>query len=253
MSINKIKLNIAGIISCAIVFLCSVTTIIISFILTYKYQWQTYEEVIAGFTDYLFIHTMDTTFNLIMGVFILPASITIFLYLRKNIIDKKSRYLVLIPLIASIIGSGFVIGIYSIKYYILYNVVPAYNASSDPSAIFNQFLSLIQLTNILSLIAFLLVYTLGAGIFGFISFRSAGIKSNVSWLAMASGVLALAKIGYFLENTAGAVFSLAAQMGSILYFFWLVGFIFVFRENIKEIKNEMRFEDPNVHLLREEA
>ncbi|MBN1328288.1 MAG: hypothetical protein JXA54_02330 [Candidatus Heimdallarchaeota archaeon] len=253
MSTNRIRLNIAGIISCAIVFLCSITTIIISFILTYKYQWETYEEAIAGFTDYLFIHTVDTTFNLIMGIFIIPASIFIFLYLRNNIFDKKFKYILLIPLISSLIGSGFVIGIYSIKYYILYDIVPAYNIASDPTAIFNQFLNLIQITNILSLVAFILIYTLGAGLFGFISFRTAVIKGNVSWLAMASGILALGKIAFFLENTAGAVFSLVAQMGSILYFFWIASFIIVFKENIKEVKDQMHMEDPNVHLLKEEV
>jgi len=253
MSINRIRLNIAGIISCAIVFLCSVTTIVISFILTYKYQWETYEEAIAGFTDYLSIHTIDTTFNMVMGVFIIPTSITIFLFLRKNLFSKKNKNLLLIPLLSSIIGSGFVIGIYSIKYYILYYIVPAYNAASDPTVIFNQFLEVIQLTNILSLVAFILIYTLGAGLFGLISLKSTLMKNNVSWMAIASAVLALAKIGFFVENTAGAVFSLLAQMGSILYFFWLAGFIFIFKENIKEIKTEIKMEDPNVHLLKEEA
>ncbi|MHA1212466.1 MAG: hypothetical protein ACTSSH_08400 [Candidatus Heimdallarchaeota archaeon] len=239
MQKRKFDFNYVAIISCAIVFICSIATIIISYILSYKYPVEDYIDVIISFDVQSGIHTTETLFNLIMGAFIIPSCIGIFIYLWKNIHNKIKKLLIL-PLITSLIGAGFVIALYSVKLMMIFKIAPDYNTGINEAENLALFTQLVNISDILSLVAYILLYTLGTGIFGVITLRTASVRGNISWLAIASGVLALGKIGYFLQSTAGAVFSLAASMGAILYFFWIASFAFVLYQAIKE--NKMNYE-----------
>jgi len=156
-----------------------------------------------------------------MGVTLFPAFLGIFFFLREEI-GGKIKPLLFFPLIATIIGALLVVGLYSLKFYLIFSVATNYMAATNKEPILNYFLSLTRISDILSVIVYILVYTLGAGMTSILTIKTNAVKPNISWLGILTGVLALGKIGYFLENTAGYVLSFAASLGAIMYFIWLI-------------------------------
>ena len=217
----KRKITILSIISIGAVVLCSILTIILSYILSYRYQLTSYEEVLISFATNRWIHSAETMINLFMGVTLFPAFLGIFFFLREEI-GGKSKPLLFFPLIATIIGALLVVGLYSLKFYLIFSVATNYMAATNKEPILNYFLSLTRISDILSVIVYILVYTLGAGMTSILTIKTNAVKPNISWLGILTGVLALGKIGYFLENTAGYVLSFAASLGAIMYFIWLI-------------------------------
>ncbi|NHK30605.1 MAG: hypothetical protein FK730_04595 [Asgard group archaeon] len=220
----KLDVKIITMISNIIVISCAVIVTILSYVITYRYPVSDLTGIIQSYYDNRSIHIAESMLNLLMGVFVIPSMIGIVIFLYSKIADKKRKWLIS-PLITSILGAGLVVALYILKIVIIYKFVPRYIADPGNTELTNQFTNLIRIIEQLSAVVFVLLYSLGVGVIGIISISSSETKGTFPWLAILTGVLALGKIGYFLNTGFGSALALAASMGVIAYFFWLGGLV----------------------------
>jgi hypothetical protein len=232
--------KLLAIITSSIVITCSILVIILSYIISYKYTVTDYLQLINSYYNNRMIYTSETIFNLLMALFIIPSMIGIISYLTTKILEKAQKWL-LIPLLASILGAGLVVILYCFKFVILFKIVPNYY-TIDPIPV-QSFVELVKISDKLSTLAFYLLYTVGVGILGIITLRTSSTKNNVSWLAIITGILALGKVGNFIDTAFGAGLSLAASMGVVAFFIWLALFIVILYNARKEDEMDELVED----------
>ncbi|NHJ48795.1 MAG: hypothetical protein FK733_13510 [Asgard group archaeon] len=238
---SKIDTKLTTMITSSIVIICSIVVIILSYVIAYKHPVQNYNELIGSYFDSRMIHSTETFFNLLMALFIIPSMIGIILFLRTKINPKLKNWL-LLPLVSSVLGAALVVALYCVKIMIIYKLVPDIINNPSDTSLVDQFLNLATLTDQLSALAFILLYTIGTGALGIFTLRISISGGNLSWLAIATGILALGKIGYFIDSVFGSALTLAASMGVIAYFVWLGGFVSILFQARKESKMDKMVE-----------
>ncbi len=231
----KLDFKLITMITNIIIILCAIVVIVLSYVISYRYPIEDLISIIQSYYDNRLIHTAESVFNLLMGIFIIPSMIGIFIYLYSRITVKYRNWLIL-PLVTSILGACLVVALYIFKLVIIYQFVPNYIANLGSTELEAQFLRMTIIIEQLSAVVFVLLYTLGVGSIGVITIRSAEARGTFPWLAILTGILALGKIGYFLDTQLGAALALAASMGVITFFFWLGGLIPTLNEARKEDK-----------------
>lgn len=237
---SKFDSKLITMITNIIVILCAIVVTVLSYVISYRYPVGDLAGIIQSYFDNRSIHTAESMINLLMGVFVIPSMIGIIIYLYTKITKKFRKWLIL-PLITSILGAGLVVVLYILKLVIIYKFVPNYIANPGSTELETQFINMTRLIEQLSAVVFILLYTIGVGSIGIITIRSAELKGTFPWLGILTGVLALGKIGYFLDTQLGAALALAASMGVITFFFWLGGLVPTLNEARKEAK--MNFDE----------
>ncbi len=226
-------------ISIIIVVSSMIATIILSFVITYKYPSANYVELLQNYFVFNHIHTFDTILNIIQGIFIIPSIIGVLLLFRSKVDEKIKNWLV-VPTITTILGSLLLISLVFLKFKIIFQLAPEYNiaAGEAKDEIFAIFENWVKVIFILQVVAYVLIFSLGAGIFGIASFKYQVTKETQTWLALLCGILGLCEVGVFILGTAGSVFTFLASIASILFFFWLGGMGLAVIQRIKEKKLE---------------
>lgn len=243
MDENKETLTIIGSISAIIATICTIAVIAISFLLTNRIQNPDIESVIIMINDNPTLNLLEAIFGILSGVFIIPAAIGFLFFLRTKIDERKQKILIL-PTITFILGSGLLIALYAIKINIIYELAPNFVAAIEPekTVLLNQFNKLDLITDIIQAIAYIFIYTLGAGTCGLLIVKIEELKGTLGWTAISSGVFALFVFGLFLDGTFGVILQLGAQIGSIMFFFWLISMAYAILFLIREEKTMRNLE-----------
>jgi hypothetical protein len=227
-------------ITSAISGIISVISMIITIACSYFYREQTstIEEYLEKIVTYQTGMRTEAISSLLSGVFLFFTAIGLFVFLRRKINPNKKN-LSIIPFLSILLGSLVMISISVIRVYLVFYVAQKYNfcVVCLKSYFLDRATKLISITNILSAITHVLTFTLGAGSIGVLLYSKNIINDAFIWTGLASGVLGLAKIFYFVSGTVGAVFIFLASVGSILFYFFICGMIYVIlKEHINENK-----------------
>lgn len=220
---NRETLTVIGAVSAIIATTCTIALITISFLITNKIQTPDIEAYITMINENPTLNLMEAIFGILGGAFVIPASIG-FLFFLKIKIDERKRKILILPTITLILGSVLLIALYSIKINIIYELAPSFVAAIEPekTQILTQFNDLNLVTDILQSIAYVFIYTLGAGTYGLLTIKIVELKGTIGWSAITSGVFALGVFGIFIDGTFGAILHFGAQIGAIMFFFWLI-------------------------------
>jgi hypothetical protein len=239
---KKSIIDYVGIISISIVVISFLSKIITSFLVTRQLPTGGYPELLINYVDGKLIHTIDSVMVLVSAVFIIPATIGVFAVFYSKIKQEVRNWLFL-PTITSIVSSLIIIGLIIPKLLIIFNIAPDYYVAVEPlkSLLMSKYESWISYINIFQVIAYLLLFTIGTGGYGFLSFKYQLTRETSTWLAIFTAVLGLGEIGVFIPGNFGTVIIFMASIASILYFFWLGSIIFVIRQKMVE---ESKFEAP---------
>ena len=241
MNDRKTKtIEIIGAISAIITILCTITTIILSYIC--REETTTYAEYLVKVSNYHAQMKMDAILSLTGGIFLILAAIGLFVFLRRKLEGTSKNY-ALIPLICIIIGSLIMICISTFRVYLVYYLVPKYINGSiiEQQYFLEKATNLISITNVLSMLTHIITFTFGAGSIGVLLYNKKIINDAIVWTALASGVLSLAKSGYFAAGTFGNVLVFLASIGSIFFYFFLGEMTYViFQDHRKENEEKKR-------------
>jgi len=220
---NRETLTIIGSISAIIATICTITVIAISFIMTNSIQTPGIEAYIVMINDRSTLNLMEVIFGILSGIFIIPTAIGFLFFLRTKIDERKQKILIL-PTITFILGSGLLIALYAIKINIIYELAPSFVAAIEPekTQLLTQFNELNLITDIIQAIAYVFIYTLGAGTYGLLIVKIEELRGTLGWTAISSAIFALLVFGLFVDSTFGVILQLGAQIGSIMFFFWLI-------------------------------
>ncbi len=232
---KKKILNILGLISIVIVVLCFSCILVMSFIITRRFVSEDYAELLTNYAYHTIIFTAESLISLINCVFITLAVIVVFINFYPKIKSGTRNWLFL-PTIATIMGASLLISLIAIKLNLILNTAPDYVTAVEPlkSQIFALFETRVKYLTIFQVIAYLLLFTVGAGAFGVLSFKFQLTKETSIWLAIGTAILGLGELGVFIPSGFGSVLIFMASIASILYFFWYFSIIFVIRQNMKE-------------------
>ena len=228
-----------GLISITIVVVSFIGKLVTSFLITRQLPEDGYPELLQNYVDGMVIHTIDSMMVLISAVFIIPATISLFFVFYSKIKQEVKNWL-LLPTITSIVSSLLIISLIIPKLIIIFQIAPDYYVATDPlkSLLLAKFENWIFYINIFQVIAYILLFTIGTGSFGFLSFKYQLTRETSTWLAIFTAILGLGQLGVFIPSNFGSVLIFMASIASILYFFWLGSTIFVIRQKMKEDKFE---------------
>ena len=237
------KLILAGAGSAILATLSTVVVITVSFLVTFRLATPDIGAYLEVITEHPTLSLLEIIFGMLSGVFTIPVSISFFLFMRERLSPTKVKIL-FASSIAMFLGSCLLIVLYSFKISIVSDIAPNYVAAVEPEKtdILNRYEDLTLTTNIIQVIVYILIYTLGAGVYGLFTTQIEELKGTIGWTGLASGIFALGVIGLFIDGTFGSVFNFGAQIGSIMFFFWLVSMayaiFFLYKEGKKDIENE---------------
>ena len=239
---KKKILNFIGLISIVIVVLCFSCILVMSFIITRRYVSEDYVELLVNYAYHKFIYTSESIISLVNSIFIILAVIAVFFNFYPKIKEGTRNWL-LLPTFATILGASLLISLIIIKLKLILITSSDYVTAVEPlkSQIFALFENRIRYLSIFQVIAYLLLFTVGTGVFGILSFKYQLTKETSTWLAIGTAILGLGELGVFIPSGFGSVLIFMASIASILYFFWYFSIIFVIRQNMKEdsfVKNE---------------
>lgn len=228
-----------GLISIAIVVASFIGKLVTSFLITQQLPDGGYPELLLNYVDGMVIHTIDSLMVLISAVFIILATISLFFVFYSKIKQEVKNWLFL-PTITSIVSSLLIIGLIIPKLIIIFQIAPDYYVATDPlkSLLLAKYENWIFYINIFQVIAYILLFTIGTGSFGFLSFKYQLTKEISTWLAIFTAILGLGQLGVFIPSNFGSVLIFMASIASILYFFWLGSTIFAIHQKMKEDKFE---------------
>jgi len=228
-----------GLISITIVVVSFIGKLVTSFLITRQLPEGGYPELLLNYVDGMVIHTIDSMMVLISAVFIIPATISLFFVFYSKIKQEVKNWL-LLPAITSIVSSLLIISLIIPKLIIIFQIAPDYYVAIEPlkSLLLAKFENWIFYINIFQVIAYILLFTIGTGSFGFLSFKYQLTRETSTWLAIFTAILGLGQLGVFIPSNFGSVLIFMASIASILYFFWLGSTIFVIRQKMKEDKFE---------------
>ncbi len=228
-----------GLISITIVVVSFIGKLVTSFLITRQLPEDGYPELLQNYVDGMVIHTIDSMMVLISAVFIIPATISLFFVFYSKIKQEVKNWL-LLPTITSIVSSLLIISLIIPKLIIIFQIAQDYYVATDPlkSLLLAKFENWIFYINIFQVIAYILLFTIGTGSFGFLSFKYQLTRETSTWLAIFTAILGLGQLGVFIPLNFGSVLIFMASIASILYFFWLGSTIFVIRQKMKEDKFE---------------
>ena len=228
-----------GLISIAIVVASFIGKLVTSFLITQQLPDGGYPELLLNYVDGMVIHTIDSLMVLISAVFIILATISLFFVFYSKIKQEVKNWLFL-PTITSIVSSLLIIGLIIPKLIIIFQIAPDYYVATDPlkSLLLAKYENWIFYINIFQVIAYILLFTIGTGSFGFLSFKYQLTKEISTWLAIFTAILGLGQLGVFIPSNFGSVLIFMASIASILYFFWLGSTIFARHQKMKEDKFE---------------
>ncbi|NHJ05828.1 MAG: hypothetical protein EAX90_13460 [Candidatus Heimdallarchaeota archaeon] len=233
---NKKTIEFLGVVFGALAVLCAIAIIVISYLISLNVTQTDYDSILQAYFYERAIFTSETIFYLLNGLFMIPTIIGIYSHLRKNMIIKPKLNL-LIPLITMILGYVLIIALYILKIVILFQIAPNYINGTivEKEEIILLITKIDLVADIMSIVASVLIYLIGAIIFGIILLQYIEFNRVLIWAAVASGILSLGIIGSLLEGTGGIVLLFLAQIGTFLFYFWLIGVLFViFRKWEKE-------------------
>lgn len=237
MATKKRIMDIIGLVSICIVALCFISLMIMSFLITRRYNTTEYYELLTNYAYHKVIYSVESIISIVNSIFIIPATIGVFINLYSKMKENVRNWLI-IPTAATIIGSLLLISLIIVKLLLIFKTAPIYvTAIGDTKiAILEFFENRVGYISIFQVIAYLLLFTIGTGIFGVLSFKYQLTKETSIWLAIFTAFLGLGQFGVFMPDNIGSVFIFLASIASILYFFWLGSIIFVIRQNMKEDK-----------------
>ncbi len=239
MNKSRETLTIIGAISAIIATICTIAVIALSFVMTNSIQTPGIEAYIVMINDLSTLNLLEAIFGIMSGVFIIPAAIGFLFFLRSKIDERKQKILIL-PTITFILGSGLLIALYIIKIKIIFELAPSFVAAIEPekTQLLTQFNELNLIIDIIQSIAYIFVYTLGAGTYGLLIVKIDELKGTLGWTAISSGIFALLVFGLFIDGTFGVILQLGAQIGSIMFFFWLISMAYAILFLRREAKKE---------------
>ena len=192
----------------------------------------------AFFDPRIFGFIIAIASSFLSGVFLLATAIGLFVFLRRKIEPQRIK-LALIPFLGILLGSLVMISIAIISVYLVYYLAPTY-VNCDlwlKSYFLERATKLVLVSDILSVVMFLITFTVGAGSFGVLLYNKKIINDAFVWTALASGILSIAKIGYFATGNAGVVFMFLASIGSIMFYFFICEMIYVIFKDHNEENN----------------
>ena len=233
---QKNTFQIISVIFGSVAILSAIAIIIISYLISLNLTETDYDSILQSYFYNRAIFTSETIFYLLNGTFMIPTMFGIFLYLKKNS-AVKTKINLIIPLIFAIFGYLIIIALYILKMVILFQIAPNYiNGTITEKEEIILLIDKIDLTaDIMSIVASISIYTIGTIMFGVILLSFLEFNRALVWAAIASGVLSLGIFGSLLTGTGGTVLLFLAQIGTFLFYFWLIGVLFVmFRKWEKE-------------------
>lgn len=208
-----------------------------SFVITRRYSAEDFSELLTNYATFKMIYASESIISLVNSVFIVPAIIVVFINLYSKIKPNVKNWLIL-PTAATVLGAILLICLIIVKLLLIFKTAPDYVAAIEPtkSEILAIFENRVGYLSIFQVIAYLLLFTVGTGGFGILSFKYQLTKETSTWLAIFTAILGLGEIGVFIPGGFGSVLIFMASIASILYFFWFISIIFVIRQNMKEDK-----------------
>jgi hypothetical protein len=224
------------VVSFAVVFFVS------QFVLQYAFRiTNTNEAILTRYFEQQILTTIIISATILSTLFLIPTAIGIFMTIKKRT-KLLNKNIILIPTIGMIIGSMLMVIIQTMNYYTVFILAPDFvNGSSFTRAVaLNNYISYNRIVNILSIIVYVLMY--GAGAFGFSYFilGMPAFNDTTAWIGIFCGVLSLGQIGIVLPNTAASFLTLAANVGSIMFYFWIYSIgNFIYQKELAKMKGEL--------------
>ncbi|NHJ33110.1 MAG: hypothetical protein FK732_09615 [Asgard group archaeon] len=235
MTKKKKIMDIIGIFSIVIVVLCFICIIVMSFVIARRFPVDDYAELLTSYADHKLIYSIESIISFVSCIFILPATITVFINFYSKIKQEVKNWL-LLPTIATLIGTLLLLSLLVVKLVLIFKTAPAYISAIEPAK--SQYLAIFEnrvgYLSIFQVIAYMLLFTVGTGGYGILSFKYQLTKDTSTWLAIFTAFFGLGELGVFIPSGFGSVLIFLASIASILYFFWLGSTIFVIRQNMKE-------------------
>ncbi|NHJ48830.1 MAG: hypothetical protein FK733_13685 [Asgard group archaeon] len=234
---KKKIVDILGIVSIAIVVLSSISYIVMSFVITRKYPAEDYSELLTNYANFKMVYSSESIIFLVNSIFISFAIVMIFIIFYSKIEQSVKKWLIL-PTVTSIIGTLILISLIVVKLLLIATMAPDYVSAIEPmkSYILARFENVIEYLTIFQLIAFLLIYTIGTGVFGILSLKYKITKGSSAWLAIVTAILGLGEFGVFIPIGFGDVLILLRSIAFILYFIWLGSILIMIRQNMEKHK-----------------
>ncbi len=238
MNKTRETLAIIGAISAIIATICTIAGIAMSFIMTNSIQTPNIEAYIIMINDKSTLNLLEAICGILSGAFIIPVAIGFMFFMRTKVDERKQKIL-LLPTITFILGSGLLIALFTMKINIIYNLAPSFVAAIEPekTLLLAQFNKLNVIIDIIQAIAYVFIYTLGAGTYGLLIVRIEELRGTLGWTAISSAIFSLLVFGLFINGTFGIILQLGAKIGSIMFFFWLISMayaiLFLSREDKK--------------------
>ncbi|MFW9923381.1 MAG: hypothetical protein ACFFDW_08880 [Candidatus Thorarchaeota archaeon] len=223
----------------------SLIQLLLSYIITSKYSYQTpiAEDVLTVFYNNSILGHFTYIFVILIGITVIPASIGVFIFLREKIPNNKN--LLFIPLVFHLIGAITIIISYMWELIVIKNLAAEFISAVEPekSEIIAQYSEISFIFNVLSVVSYIFLFGLGTGIFGYFSLKVNLNKTTMNWLAFVGAFLALFRFGIFLKSSFGQILVLGAQIGSILFLFWLGNICyFIIRDILKPVEKTIEIE-----------
>jgi len=247
---KKVKtFELIGAIAAVITIICTITTIVFSYLNKDEVTTNLDEFMIKISNHYTMMKT-DAILSLICGVFLIPIAVGIFFFIRRKLDEPRKKF-ALMPLISIIFGSLIMISIAALQIYIVFYITPNYvgKTFTEQQYFLDKAIDVIDVSDLLSVLTHIIIFTIGAGSIGILFYNKKIIHDVFVWTALTSSVLGLAKIGIYLTGTVGTVFVFLASISSIFFYFFLGEMAYVIFRNHYDGNGEQKKSSIDASLL----
>ena len=234
---RKNNFQIISIIFGSLAIICAIAIIVLSYLISLSVTQTDYDSILHSYFYERPIFTCETIFYILNGIFMILTMFGIYSYFKNNI-TVKPRINLIIPLIFTVLGYLIIIALYILKMVILFQIAPNYiNGTITEKEEIILLIGKIDLAaDIMSIVASVSIYSIGTIIFGIILLQILEFNRALIWAAIASGILSIGVFGNLFTGTGSAVLLFIAQIGTFLFYFWLIGTLFVMFRNWEKEK-----------------
>ena len=247
---KKIKtIEIFGAIAAVITIICSIATIVFSYM--HRDEVTTnIDEFLIKISHFYTIMKADALLSLTCGVFLILTAVGLFFFIKRKLDESKKKF-ALIPLISITIGSLILISIAALQIYLVFYLTPKYIGGNGTEKIYflAKATNVITISNILTVLTHVFTFTVGAGSIGVLLYNKKIIQDVFVWTALTSAVFSLGKIGYFLLGTFGTIFAFLASIGSIFFYFFLGEMVYTIFQDHKAENEDNKKSSIDASLL----
>jgi len=199
---KKVKtIEMIGAFAAAITLICTITTIVFSYLHKDEVT-SNLDEFMIKISNHYTMMRVDAILSLACGIFLILIAVGIFFFVRRKL-DESQKKFALIPLISIIIGSLIMISIAALQIYLVFYITPNYvgKTFAEQQYFIEKAIDVTDVSDLLSVLTHIITFTIGAGSIGILFYNKKIIHDVFVWTALTSGVLGLAKIGIYLTGT----------------------------------------------------